>query len=578
MKNSKFNTNRPPLTDEEINQSKNFDDVVNKFGASKKTSFYKKVAIGTGIVALLTVGAISVLESNEISNKPTNEPSSKNVVVTSPDTSAFKKPINGIDVPYTTFKLDPKKSHQFTTSTGTIIDIPEHAFISDNGNPTEGEIELKFREFHDVVSIFAAGIPMTYDSAGTQYHFESAGMFEILAFQNGIPVNSNPERLITVSLASLQQGDHFNLYYLENNSTWNFIKKDTAKGELIYENKKNYAATSSNANKSDAVKAYEKADKNYKKALQDAKIIQPQLANNNLFSFKVDYKANEYPELVPYKNILFEITEMNKGFDPAQAKKEWLDISLSKTDEPQVYKTVFYRKDENMTLWVRPVFSQKDFGNAENTFDKLFAEYDKKNNQKLSELLEEKKEKYALIKAEETAVKSQLITQQKIDEDAQKVYESQRIVKRVFEVENFGMWNSDCPQNLPKGEELEPLFVNETKLEDTLTFTVLYLAEMNKNALYTLYGNWGNFNDNSAGSYDDFEQFTPQNGFLTKLISFNPKNKTIMWGITKSNQLALIKPVKMQKIKGQKSVLKVEMEIMETFPKDIDELKKILGF
>ena len=51
-----------------------------------------------------------------------------------------------------------------------------------------------------------------------------------------------------------------------------------------------------------------------------------------------------------------------------------------------------------------------------------------------------------------------------------------------------------------------------------------------------------------------------------------------MWGITKSNQLALIKPMKMEKIKGEKTVIKVEMEIMETFPKDISSLKKILGF
>jgi hypothetical protein len=577
MKNSTFNSNRPPLSDEEINESKNFDEVVNKFGTAKKNSFYKKVAIGTGIVAILTVGAIVLFDNKEKQDEANNKVAPTETIVAAPDTSVFKKPINGLDVPYQTFKLDAKKSHQFTTSTGTVINIPEQAFLNDKGNPIEGEIELKFREFHDVVSIFAAGIPMTYDSAGTQYHFESAGMFEMLAYSNGQPVNTNPARLINVTLASQQQGGNFNLYYLENNTTWNFIKKDTAKGlEADSNNQKGIAQNSSD--KSAALKAFEKADKDFKKALQTAKIIQPQLANNNLFSFKVDYKASEFPELVPYKNILFEITEKNKGFDPAQAKKEWKEISLTKTDEPQVYKTDFYRKDEQMTLWVRPVFSQKDMKMAETTFEKLFDEYDQKNNQKLSALLEEKKEQFELIKAEENSVKADVLAQIKASEDLSKMYESQRIVKRVFEVENFGMWNSDCPQNLPKGEEIEPLFVNETKLEDTLTFTVLYMAEMNKNALYSLYGNWGNFNDGSAGMYDDAENFTPQNGFLTKLISFNPKNKTVMWGITKTNQLALIKPMKMEKIKGKKTVIKVEMEIMETFPKDISSLKKILGF
>jgi hypothetical protein len=580
MENSKFNINRPPLNDDEINEAKNFEEVINQFGASKKTSFYKKVAVGTGIVALLTVGA--VLMVGQPDNSAKKEKQESTVIKNAPDTSVFSKPISGLDVPYVTFKLDPTKRNQFTLSSGTIIDIPETAFLDENGKPITDEIELKFREFHDVVSIFAAGIPMTYDSAGTQYHFESAGMFEILAYDNGQPVKSNSQSLIKVTLASFQQGDNFNLYYLENNTTWNFIKKDTAKG-LIDLNKVDSAVAgnigSTTKKGSETSKKLADATKKYKEALQKAKIIEPQLANNNLYSFMVDFEATAFPELAPYKNVLFEITENNKDFNPNQAKKDWFDIQLTKTDEPQIYKTIFSgANQEKMTLFVRPVFSSKDVKSAEKTFEKLFVEYDKKNQDKLTNLRNEKQEAYQLMVAEENVVKSEVAALNAANELASKAYESQSIVKRVFEVENFGMWNSDCPQSLPKGEEFEPLFVNEKKVEDTLTFTTLFMAELNKNALYTLYGSWGNFQGNTAGYYDDMEQFIPQNGFITKAIGFNNKNKTVLWGITKKNELAILRPVKMEKIKGQKPVLTIQMEIIASIPKDIPTLKKTLGF
>jgi hypothetical protein len=587
MKNAAFNHNQPPFTEDEIQQAKDFDAVVKR--TTPPGSKGRTMAIVT-LGILLTVGLgiwgwkamdeepaeIAVINTENTIEEPT--------IAYQP----FTNPLEGIDVPYTTFTLVASTGKTIDLETGTVINIPAHAFRRANGELVEGAVTLKFREFHDVVSIFAAGIPMTYDSAGTQYHFESAGMFEILAYEGDNLLQTNPAAIISVDLASQQQGDYFNLYYLENNDQWNFMQKDTAKGISVIKTNTKFVTESPyevsltvndkeiKPTKSQAKSIYEQADKNYKKALQAAKIIEPQLADDKLFSFKIDYKSTDFPELVPYKNVLFEITEKNKDFDPAQAKKEWVDIELTKTDEPQIYKATFYRKEEKMILWVRPVFTKKDLKSAENTFEQLFEEYDQKNKQKLSALLEEKKEKYAEFKAEQNAINAQLAAQIKINEDAQKIYESQGAVRRVFMVENFGMWNSDCPQKLPKGVDMEPLFVNEKNHDDTLTFTTLFMAEMNKNALYSLSGNWGVFDGKNEGYYNEMEEYKPIKGFSTKEIAHNTKNRTLVWGITTNNQLAVLKPAKLPKSVVKGKIVKLEMEVITKIPSDINELKKVL--
>ncbi|HRD40305.1 MAG TPA: hypothetical protein PLC65_16880, partial [Bacteroidia bacterium] len=65
------------------------------------------------------------------------------------------------------------------------IKVPQNAFVNKAGPDIIGDVEIQYREMHDQADIIASGIPMTYDSAGTKYHFESAGMFDIKASQNG---------------------------------------------------------------------------------------------------------------------------------------------------------------------------------------------------------------------------------------------------------------------------------------------------------------------------------------------------------------------------------------------------------
>ena len=143
-------------------------------------------------------------------------------------------------------------------------------------------------------------------------------------------------------------------------------------------------------------------------------------------------------------------------------------------------------------------------------------------------------------------------------------------IKRIFTIDSFGIFNSDCPQKLPKGALFEPVFVNGKDRLDTLSFNHIYMAELNKNALFSLYGYWGKSKKqkNSEGSGADY---------ITQEISFNPYHKTVIWGVTLDNRLAVIKPNKMSLLKKGGNI-DVEMFVSSNEINDLDKLRKLLGF
>jgi hypothetical protein len=63
---------------------------------------------------------------------------------------------------------------------GTEVRIPAEVLVYANGKPVEGAVEVSYREFRDAADFIATDIPMMFDH---HHQFESAGMFELTAFQ-----------------------------------------------------------------------------------------------------------------------------------------------------------------------------------------------------------------------------------------------------------------------------------------------------------------------------------------------------------------------------------------------------------
>lgn len=554
MKDSKINNDQKPLSEEEIKNAENFEEVLQQFNATKSGFFNKYWHFITAGVILLIAG-LMFKDSGESGEK-----------VNETESFAIVAPIDNVDIPLEKHTIDASNGGSISLKSGTMIKWPEGAFIDSIGNPIQGNADIYFREIHDVASIYASGIPMTYDSANTQYHFESAGMFEIKGMQNNQTIFINPEKPLVVELASKQSGGYFNLYSLDKKGKWNFIEKDTAGGlaspDTTSFNSEKIQQLNNNLSK--AEKQLKKAKKKLSRSIQKNIGYQPIKANDDLYSINLEYDKNEFPELAAFKDILFEVTENNDNFTPDLARKDWDEIKIKKLTNGD-YQLIMFDEFKKHKFEVRPVINDDKMSNANVTFDKLFSEYDNKLNGKLSSLKEERDSLMTVYKSISDSVNNLNNAFSAIGLRNDSISQSTQNIQRVFTIDNFGIFNSDCPQNLPKGALFQPVFVNDSNLNDTLSFGHLYMAELHKNALYSLYGYWGKP-----------QQKENQEKYTSEQISYNPYHKTVIWGITSDNRFALIHPKNMGQLKVGGNI-DVKMKVIEEKIEDIDKIRKLLG-
>jgi hypothetical protein len=401
-----------------------------------------------------------------------------------------------------------------------------------------------------------------------EYHFESAGMFEIQGMKGEEQLFTNPSAPIVVELASVQPGDHYNIYYQDPKDGWQFIRKDTAARIVEVPAMDSATLAAKQAELANLNKAYKSAEKSFKKSLKKEGMILPEKADDDLYAMKIAFKNAEFPELAGYKNMLFEITEANEDFDPKLAQQEWSQIELKK-NLLGIYVMHLYGKTKEK-LFVRPVFAGEDMERANADFEEMFETYTATSNGKLAKERKELQEMALVYANREQEVYDAFNASVGFNSNLGLIEGNQEKVKRIFTVANFGMWNSDCPSILPKGQEVFPVFVNEDNEKDTLNFSTLFIAEYGKNALYTYWGDWGN------------KDFIDEKGKKTRLFenpvfTFNPKNETVVWFVTNEGNLAIIKPDDLKKIIFNKDNTAIKMKVEKVVP-DVKTVKKLLGW
>ncbi|MEM6966954.1 MAG: hypothetical protein AAF573_19475, partial [Bacteroidota bacterium] len=146
---------------------------------------------------------------------------------TSESISAIQPPMMDEAPKFSTYLVEGAKAETIEHHSGTKIIIPPNAFVDENGEVVKGEVAVQFREFNNPLDIYLSGIPMTVDAAGQKEFFQSAGMVEIRANQNGTPVFPNPlGEMINVELTSSQLEDDFQTYVLDE-STGEWVEEGT---------------------------------------------------------------------------------------------------------------------------------------------------------------------------------------------------------------------------------------------------------------------------------------------------------------------------------------------------------------
>lgn len=536
-----FNLNRPPVSDEEINSNKDFGELVNKFKkqsiekARSDVSFLKnkKVtysAIIAGVAVVCTVTYFSVFKKEppkEIANdKITTISHSNTSTPTKKPSKAFvAPPIAKLDVPYTSYKVKAEQGATIKHKSNSKIIIPKKAFVNKQGEDIIGDVEIRYREFHNQADLIAAGIPMAYDSAGVKSQLESAGMLDIRGFQDNEPIFIKPNKTITVEFASERTEDKYNMYVLDTLArNWVYTGRDNSlkhqKKEAV---KPAEHATAMETPKMKELQAqldaippklesekisYEKKVNQLPKAIVPNK---PLKATNGRPQFKLDVNYKEFPELEAFKNAVFEIGTENKNYTSEFSKVTWNSAVIAEGPQKgKNYLLVLTKGNTIEKLIVYPALTGANYDNAIKAYESKFEDYKtavvkrEANEKKLKEEFEAKQIAYAAeqkrLNEEMTKeqISARIAMEKQLNQQTAAMNNYQKVT-RVFQVSSFGYCNSDRPNAFPKDAVLHPIFVvNEGK--SFIQPSMIYLVSMDKNLVF-------NF-DNSGIAYNRNEEYS----------------------------------------------------------------------
>lgn len=665
MKHSKINIDRTPLSDEQIAAGQDFGSVLRTFTKGplpwyKATWFVASTA--TVLTACLVVAGVFVFQGSESGNE-----------VVHTESFSIEGPCDGVNIPFVSNSVDAGDGGVLEFN-GSTITIPPNAFVHCEGGDVEGDVDIRFRDFHDNVDVLLSGIPMKYDSAGTQYNFETAGMFELRGSQNGEELCIKDGKQVLVDLKSTY-GDGFNNYLLDiETGDWAYLEPSPAviedcdpeiidyndalleSDELIdLDNRgsqpmmasiaqafaqaemaqdstaecalgpassspcvirrgQGWEVYSSNIDDDivrrvihecfawsmdrkdlglsisliptgrtslecsfeidgeemytaitpillDSVRLHiakgvraiharlevRKEMKNEFAALELSKPLMPKVAAQSGYQLELKFSEKDFPELVVYDKMLFEVDETRKAFDPSKANDTWNSVEVKKGDKPGSYILVFSRTNETFSVDCYPVIEGEDVAKVEEIFNRKFKRYEAKKAELEAEAKAREEEAIRKIEAKEKRW-AELIKQQ-TEYKKQQVRASSAVgkVTRAFTVESFGIYNCDRPFKFQPIQQLAISYVDKTG--ETLNHADVYLANLNADALV--------------------------NHGMGHQVNFNPNERYMLWTIVEGNKLAVVDSEQFDKAKSTTSC-EFEPVVLAESIRNVDHVRSML--
>lgn len=276
----------------------------------------------------------------------------------------IEKPFEHIDVPFHTFNYNNKRAKNFELPSGTLIQIPKNAFVDSHGNPVKGDISINYREMHDISDIMLSGIKMTYGDAD----FESAGMFEIRAEQEGEALKLAEDKEIDMELASFRSGEFDSWVMDEEKKEWSFIEQSKA---------------SPNTRKTAKIAALDSA----KTGLAPICSEEPRKLTAEDQFVDLNFGLNRHHELELFQGAMWIVKGGKKEVDRFKGdRKNYNDLSLTPIDTScnDFVLSLWDRKNwdasnnsEKTTYVVEPVWDGNEYELAKKDYKKRLRAYKK---------------------------------------------------------------------------------------------------------------------------------------------------------------------------------------------------------
>ncbi len=367
-----------------------------------------------------------------------------------------------INIPFDTLSFrveEGKKHHHFT---GSNVMIPKNAFVDEDGFSVCGEVSVLYREFHSPEEIFLSGIPMGNMGDEKNPALQSAGMFEMKAFQGGSELDLAAGKNISIELAAYRNSDGFSIFQLNENNKWVETGNPTAA-------------------------------ENERKQKDLAAL--PDLPGKPEGPIIIDIDANyeEYPDIARFRKYRWALADVpeNKEFMDNQwtLRVSWDRLKVVTIDKSKnLYKLtaeVSMRDYENKTLpkkysaLVTPVLTGEDYDKALADFNRTLAEYDA-----LAEQIKKEEERLAL----------------------------EADLLNAFSINQMGIWNVDKYIN-------QQQFV---KIKAEFDFTAQINPYINKVKVYVINRSDNTVQDYTVR---DWDKIYLRSGSQTSIMAVMPDNK-----------------------------------------------------
>ena len=446
-------------------------------------------------------------KSEKLSN---NNMANEKVVESDSPVTDSHEPKRAIAPPFPEL-LNPEK-HAIDNSTDTMIIskkgskifIPANAFVSKDGKPVSGKVKLKWEEYQNPVEVWLSGIPMEYDSSGTQYTFQTAGMFSIKASAEKEPLLLADNKNIDIVLQSEQDG-RFNIYYYDTlENAWNFLNRDNKPTNQFFEK---------------PIRTVEANDHTYNTEERTRSMVKPLIVrprNEEKFVTALDLPADTFPEFSDVKDLMFEISVDGKDNEYINQLFEitWTKMDLKKPENDNRYEIHLSNWDTTLVVDATPVTSPEEYALLESDYKaKLKAEQEQRAAQRRERLAAQN-------------IRNQAGTS----------------FTRRISISVLGIYNYDKPFPGPLNpRELDVFFAD--KSDSVLNYSSVNLL---------------------TGNRDIFWRYNRQ-----EKKYYTRNSQTLLWFVTRNNQLAIMNPERFDKPKGR---------ITPTIYKPEEGIKIIDGF
>ncbi|MCB0430748.1 MAG: hypothetical protein H6585_14435 [Flavobacteriales bacterium] len=536
---------QPSAGADEIQARRDFQSVLKRYHVHAPTASHKSwLKWGAGFVATAGLIAMYAVLGNKQPETTTTLPPQVQIEKVDQELHPMLQPrLPEHCLPFATYRINAARGGKFTHSTGTHVEVPAMSLVDSTGKSVTGDVEIRYREFHNPAEFFASGIPMTYDTLGEIHHFESAGMVEIRAFQNGQQVYLAPDKGIHVELTSEYDGTQYNLYTLnEPDNTWKPIGKDKV---IHVDNSNTPGASGSSGGEvyasvslvQEEIRQTEQSLQSCQARLADLKKtnpVQPKKVTPGAFKFNIDVNLSSFPEMEAFSTTVFQVSQENIHFNPEEAQLVWQSVELKPTSKSGLYKVVFQRPDKRMEVLAEPVVSEKDYPFAIKRYDEAVRVFSDKLEARLKE---EEALKKQLVAKSEALAKAFEAERKKREETLQQGIALGGEVKRIFTVNDFGIYNCDNPTHLPKGNTLQASFVDENG--NKMLLAEVCLVDKKRNAIF------------------------PFSGSQQNELSYNPSSKNLLWAVTRDGKIAYFDSEDFTKVPNKKQAYTFKMKIME---------------